>query len=167
MNDETKTPEASTETGLEQDYVSAIEELKAGSVEKSKYDALQAECSKLIKALANGERPEGSTQPAAKPNMQELRAQMCDLASKGAPNIEVVSKALEMVDAAAELGLPHPFIPSGSQITATAEDYDAAERVTTKLRELVDACGGNNDIFTATLMSQLVDVPVTARRGLR
>lgn len=167
MNDETKTPEGSTETGLEQDYVSAIEELKAGSVEKSKYDALQAECSKLIKALANGERLEGSTQPAAKPNMQELRAQMCDLASKGAPNVEVVSKALEMVDAAAELGLPHPFIPSGSQITATAEDYDAAERVTTKLRELVDACGGNNDIFTATLMSQLVDVPVTARRGLR
>ena len=167
MNDETKTPEVSTETGLEQDYVSAIEELKAGSVEKSKYDALQAECSKLIKALANGERLEGSTQPAVKPNMQELRAQMCDLASKGAPNVEVVSKALEMVDAAAELGLPHPFIPSGSQITATAEDYDAAERVTTKLRELVDACGGNNDIFTATLMSQLVDVPVTARRGLR
>lgn len=167
MNDETKTPEVGTETGLEQDYVSAIEELKAGSVEKSKYDALQAECSKLIKALANGERLEGSTQSAAKPNMQELRAQMCDLASKGAPNVEVVSKALEMVDAAAELGLPHPFIPSGSQITATAEDYDAAERVTTKLRELVDACGGNNDIFTATLMSQLVDVPVTARRGLR
>ena len=167
MNDETKTPEVSTETGLEQDYVSAIEELKAGSVEKSKYDALQAECSKLIKALANGERLEGSTQPEAKPDMQKLRAQMCDLASKGAPNVEVVSKALEMVDAAAELGLPHPFIPSGSQITATAEDYDAAERVTTKLRELVDACGGNNDIFTATLMSQLVDVPVTARRGLR
>ena len=167
MNDETKTPEISTETGLEQDYVSAIEELKAGSVEKSKYDALQAECSKLIKALANGERLEGATEPAAKPNMQELRAQMCELAAKGAPNVEVVSKALEMVDAAAELGLPHPFIPSGSQITATAEDYDAAERVTTKLRELVDACGGNNDIFTATLMSQLVDVPVTARRGLR
>lgn len=167
MNDETKTPEVGIETGLEQDYVSAIEELKAGSVEKSKYDALQAECSKLIKALANGERLEGSTQPTSKPNMQELRAQMCDLASKDAPNVEVVSKALEMVDAAAKLGLPHPFIPSGSQITATAEDYDAADRVTTKLRELVDACGGNNDIFTATLMSQLVDVPVTARRGLR
>lgn len=161
MNDEMNKVDATVE-GNEKDYIDTIQELRDNTVEKTKYDALRAENAKLIKALANGERLEGTAQPVQKPSAEALKKELCEMARQGARNVDMVSKYMELRQVLLdETGIDY-FVPMGSQYNTTAEDVAAAKRVADAYESILEASQGNNDIFTATLMSRTAETPLVA-----
>ena len=74
----------------------------------------------------------------------------------------MVSKYMELRQVLLdETGIDY-FVPMGSQYSTTAEDVATAKRVADAYDSFLDASDGNNDIFTATLMSRTAETPLVA-----
>lgn len=130
-----------------QDYLKAIQDLKQNSVDRSEYDKLKAENKKLIDAVVNGQtvKVEGE-------KYRELNTIREELFNHEHNNLDYVKLALELREALIAKGEPDPFLPMGSQITATPEDVAAAERVAKVYQECVDYADGDSALFTQELM---------------
>lgn len=128
------------------DYIAAINELKANSVDRSKYDALKAENKKLLQAVVNGQQIEGQVQ-AEQPSIDELRSKLFRSEDNSLTNLEYIDTALKLRTALIEKGEPDPFVPTGSKYNPTQSDYEKAERVATILQEMVDDSQGDPHVF--------------------
>lgn len=137
-----------TGTGVEDntDYIAAINELKANSVDRSKYDALKAENKKLLQAIVNGQGNEGQI-VVEKPSIEELRSKLFKSEDSSLTNLEYIDTALKLRAALIEKGEPDPFVPTGSKYNPTQADYEKAERVATILQEMVDESEGDPHVF--------------------
>ena len=131
-----------------QDYLTAIKELKQNSVNRQEYDKLKAENRKLIDAVVNG---------------QQLNAEVVDqhrdpdvireeLFNHEHDNLNYVKLALELRSSLIAEGKPDPFLPMGSQISPTAQDEIAAEKVAEIYQECIDYADGDSKLFTQELM---------------
>lgn len=137
------------------DYISAIKEMKANSVDRSVYDKLKSENKQLLDALINGQQID---LPKEEPvDVNELRKELFNKDGH-LTNLEYVSKALKLRDALIEQGERDPFLPYGDRVNLTAEHYDKAEQVATVLKECVDFADGDSGIFTAELQRRTKDV---------
>lgn len=143
------------ETDTAPDYISAIKEMKANSVDRSVYDKLKSENKQLLDALVNGKEIEFSKEEPV--DIVKLRK---DLFNKDGhmSNLEYVSTALKLRDALIEQGERDPFLPYGEKVNLTAEHYDKAETVATVLKECVEFADGDSGIFTAELQRRTKDV---------
>lgn len=128
------------------DYIAAINELKANSVDRSKYDALKAENKKLLQAVVNGQGIEGQVQ-VEQPSIDELRVKLFRCEDNSLTNLEYVDTALKLRTALIEKGEPDPFVPTGSKYNPTQADYEKADRVATILQEMVDDSQGDPHVF--------------------
>lgn len=128
------------------DYIAAINELKANSVDRSKYDALKAENKKLLQAVVNGQQIEGQVQ-AEQQSIDELRSKLFRSEDNSLTNLEYIDTALKLRTALIEKGEPDPFVPTGSKYNPTQSDYEKAERVATILQEMVDDSQGDPHVF--------------------
>lgn len=128
------------------DYIAAINELKANSVDRSKYDALKAENKKLLQAIVNGQGNEGQI-VVEKPGIEELRTKLFKSEDSSLTNLEYIDTALKLREALIEKGEPDPFVPTGSKYNPTQADYEKAERVATILQEMVDESEGDPHVF--------------------
>ena len=146
MTDEKLTNETGTEVVDNTDYIAAINELKANSVDRSKYDALKAENKKLLQAVVNGQQIEGQVQ-AEQPGIDELRSKLFRSEDNSLTNLEYIDTALKLREALIEKGDPDPFVPTGSKYNPTQSDYEKAERVATILQEMVDDSQGDPHVF--------------------
>lgn len=143
------------ETDTAPDYISAIKEMKANSVDRSVYDKLKSENKQLLDALINGQQID---LPKEEPiDVDDLRKKLFNKDGHMS-NLEYVSNALKLRDALIEQGERDPFLPSGEKVNLTAEHYDKAEQVATVLRECVDFAEGDSGIFTAELQRRTKDV---------
>lgn len=137
------------------DYISAIKEMKANSVDRSVYDKLKSENKQLLDALINGQQID---LPKEEPvDVNELRKELFNKDGH-LTNLEYVSKALKLRDALIEQGERDPFLPYGNRVQETAEHYDKAAQVATVLKECVDFADGDSGIFTAELQRRTKDV---------
>lgn len=142
------------------DYLNAIQELKANSVDRKQYDKLKAENQKLLDALVDGKQID--VPKKEEPNIPELRKKLFggDLS-----NLEYVDAALKLRDALIEKGETDPFLPIGDKVNLTQDTIDKAEHVANVLKDCVEFADGDSGIFTAELQRRTVDSnPLLGRR---
>lgn len=152
------------EQGTEQepDYIEQIEQLRANSVSKEKYNKLVAEHNKAMNALINGGQLE--QKPVEKRSAEEVRKELFN--GEQHSNLHYAELALELRDAVIAEGGIDPFVPQGKKIKATREDYESAEMVADGLRRCIEYADGDSEVFTNELQ-RITDDVVINRRGYR
>lgn len=163
MAEEIKNSESQQEN-VEQDtnnYIEAIKEMKANSVDKAAYDKLKEENKQLLDALINGGQV-----------TQELQKEPVDIDSlrkrlfggeAELSNLDYMKTALELREALLDQGSPDPFLPYGQNIAPTDEDIRTADRVADAIKSCIDYADGDSEIFTNELQRIMVDTSPVKR----
>lgn len=142
-------------------YIQAIEEMKASTVSKEVYNKLRAENKKLLEALVSGQ--ELPTTPEEKPSIDELRKQLFDV-DGNMSNLQYVETALSLRDSLIEAGERDPFLPYGDKVDITSDTIATAEKVAAALKEMVDFAEGDSGVFTAEYQRRIKDVAIPRGR---
>lgn len=153
MNENEKNP--TTEETEENDYIQAINELKANTVDKSQYEKLKAENKKLLDSLVSGQTPE-IAKIVEKPDINELRKKLFN-PDNNLSNLEYVDNMLKLRNVLIENGEIDPFLPIGEKVEITADTVQKAENVAKALQDCVDYAEGDSGIFTAQLQRIMKD----------
>lgn len=157
MLDEEQTNVTSQTTGDDNNqYIQALNELKAKSVDREDYEKLKAENKKLLDSIING--TEIAQQPVEeKKSVEDLRKAYL---KEDQTNLEYITNTLKLREALMAEGKPDPFLPIGEQILPTDEDVAKAQQVAQVLQECVDYAEGDSAVFTNELQRRLVDVKI-------
>lgn len=139
------------------DYLATIQQLKQNSVDKAKYDALRLENKKLLDAVVNGIPVEVQSQ-VQKEDIQTLRNKVFNNPEQ--TNLEYITNALNLRNRLLEEGYEDPFVPQGTQISATQADYDRANKVATVLQEMVDEADGDPNVFLNEYQRRVKDTSI-------
>jgi hypothetical protein len=160
MNENNTNVNQETEN-TEIDYISAINELKANSVDREKYMKLKDENQRLLNTLVSGGQIEVPTEE--KVDINQLRK---ELYSDGGnlSNLDYWTKTMKLREALMDAGKPDPFIPQGKNIVATDSDRAAAQKVADGIQHCIDVADGDSSIFTNELQRITVDTIPTRRR---
>lgn len=142
-----------------QDYIQAINDLKAKSVDKAEYDKVKADNKRLLDAIVNGATADEEPKAPVLREPQEIRKELFT-SDASLSNLEYAQKALELRTSLIAKGETDPFLPSGKQILATNEDIEAANRVASVLQECVEYAQGDNAVFTNELQRRTIDVRI-------
>ena len=137
------------------DYLAAIKELKANSVDRAKYDKLKEENKKLLDTVINGGEYSGSQEDSSV-DIEQLRKNVFD--NPEPTNLEYVTNVLKLREALIEEGYEDPFVPQGNQIVATEQDRLLAEKVARELGDMVERANGDSQVFLAEF-NRRVKVP--------
>ena len=138
-----------TETIDNNQYIEALNQLKANSVDKAEYDKLKAENKKLLDSIVNG--TEVALPNVEKSSISDLRMKLVNSSEDGLSSLEYTETALKLRERLIEEGEEDPFVPHGSQYSPTQLDYDRAHRVAAILQECVDRADGDDATFLAEL----------------
>ena len=152
-----ETPSVSEQNNVENDsnhYIEAIKEMKANTVDKEAYLKLKEENKQLLNSLVNGEEIKGQ-EPEQKESIEELRSKLFGTKRKDLNNLDFVENALKLRNALMEDGQTDPFVPIGSKIKPTDEDFAKAKKVADTLQECVDYADGDPDVFTDELKRRI------------
>lgn len=142
------------------DYIAAINELKANSVDRKHYDKLKLENKRLLDTLISGGQIEQTKEVVDK---DKLRKELyVDKSCKS--NLEYWTKTMQLRDAIIEDGGQDPFCANGTKIAPTMEDFAAADRVAAGINHCIEVADGDNSIFTNELQRIMVDVPIPRRK---
>ena len=128
------------------DYLAAIKELKANSVDRAKYDKLKEENKKLLETVINGGEY-SSGQEDSQVDIDGLRKEVFD--NPDPTNLEYITNVLKLRTALIEEGYEDPFVPQGNQVVATENDRILADKVASQLQEMVDKADGDPHVFRA------------------
>ena len=144
-----------------QDYIDTINDLKANTVSKEKYDQLLAEKKDLVNALKNNSQI-NLVEPEKEVDIDELRH---DLFMSGKPmtNLQYVEKALKLRNAVLERDGVDIFMPNGPQYVYDQSDQDMANYVAQVYQECVDYADGDTQLFTQELSRRIKDDPLTIK----
>lgn len=151
--------------GAEEDttkkYLEQIENLKKNSISKEKYDKLMQENKSLLESIVNGTG--GGTETAEETvDLDKIRKDL--FGGKELSNLDYCKNALQLRDEILKSEGKDIFVGQGHQLTPTQEAYDSAQRVADVMRECIENCGGDSDLFTAQLMSRTNDVVIPKRK---
>lgn len=135
-------------------YIEAIKEMKANTVDKEAYLKLKEENKQLLNSLVNGEEIKGQ-EPEQKESIEDLRSKLFGTKRKDLNNLDFVENALKLRGALMEAGETDPFVPTGSKIQPTDEDFAKAKKVADTLQECVDYADGDPDVFTDELKRRI------------
>ena len=138
-----------TEETEENDYIQAINELKANTVDKSQYEKLKAENKKLLDSLVSGQTPD-IAKPVEKPDINELKMKLFN-PDNDLNNLEYVETMLKLRNALIENGERDPFLPIGDKVEITVDTINKAENVANVLQECIDLAQGDSGVFNAQL----------------
>lgn len=157
-----KQPDKKPQTAEE--YIAAIENLKANSVSKEEYDKLKQENTQLIKAVAGeGPAPEGvQEQGKVKPNKAELQKKLLEAGETNLTNAEFVETALLLRKTIIDEGGVDPFLPVGAKISPQTDDILKADKTAEILQSCLDEARDEDgkvdpDIFNAVLKKTIAD----------
>ena len=139
-----------TETVDNNQYIEALNQLKANSVDKADYDKLKAENKKLLDSIVNGTEI-AQSQLAEKADINELRKKLANSSEDGLSSLEYADTMLKLRERLLEEGEEDPFVAHGSQYSPTQLDYDRAHRVAAVLQDCVDRAEGDDATFLAEL----------------
>ena len=143
--------------GMETDYITVINELKANSVSLDKFNKVKEENRRLLNSLVNGESI-SQDQVKSRPSMESLRKDLYGSGSDSLSNLEYWTKTLELRDQIIESGKEDPFVPQGHNVLATDEDRAAAQRVVDVVKHCIDVADGDTLVFTNELQRRTADV---------
>lgn len=157
MTDETNNS-VSQQENVEQDtnnYIEALKEMKANSVNKAAYDKLKEENKQLLDALINGGQVTQELQKEPV-NIDSIRKKLFSGEAE-LSNLDYMKTALELREALLDQGSPDPFLPYGQNIAPTDEDIRTADRVAEAIKSCIDYADGDSEIFTNELQRIMVD----------
>lgn len=141
-------------------YIAAIEELKANTVSRDSYNKLRNENKQLLDALVSGKDiPQA---PVEKPSVSDLRKKL--FGGEDMSNLEYVETALALRNSLIEAGERDPFLPYGDKVDITAEQIANAEKVAAGLQEMVDFAEGDSGVFSAEYQRRVKDVAIPRGR---
>lgn len=149
-------------SGIEEtdsDLIDTIKALKENTVERSKYEKLQAEKKQLLDIVVNGTHVE---QEKPKKDVQACREKVFNKEDQN--NLEYWTNVLDLRDALIENGEPDPFLPYGHKILPTAQDIECADRVASVVRKCIDLADGDSEFFTNELQRRTVDISIPTRK---
>lgn len=154
----------SQQENVEQDtnnYIEAIKEMKANSVDKAAYDKLKEENKQLLDALINGGQVTQELQKEPV-DIDSLRKKLFSGEAE-LSNLDYMKTALELREALLDQGSPDPFLPYGQNIAPTDEDIRTADRVAEAIKSCIDYADGDSEIFTNELQRIMVDTSPVKR----
>ena len=134
-------------------YIEALNQLKANSVDKADYDKLKAENKKLLDSIVNG--TEVALPANEKESIDDLRKKLANSSEDGISSLEYADTALKLRQRLLEEGQEDPFVAHGSQYSPTQLDYDRANRVAAILQDCVDNAEGDDATFLAELKKRI------------
>lgn len=151
--------QTTTITNENNEYIDAIQELKANSVSRDEYNKIKEENKKLLDTLVSGGQIEVEEKPV---DLKELRNDLFN--KQNQTNLEYVEKTLKLREELMKRGEKDPFL--GNSINGyTEEDIAIANRVANGLQHCVDVANGNSAMFNAELERIMVDtLPINRRR---
>jgi len=149
--------EETTSTTTAEDYIEAIKSLKQNTVDKTAYDALRSENKKLLESLVNGEEIQPQNKILSE-SIDELRHDI--LSNDSLTNLEYWDKVLKLRSALLKRGDEDPFVPQGQKVSATAADYQTAEKVATIMQEMVDNAEGDPNVFLNEYQRRVKDTNI-------
>lgn len=141
-------------------YIAAIEEMKANTVSRDAYNKLRNENKQLLDALVSGK--ELPQEPVKAPSTDELRKKL--FSGEDMSNLEYVETALALRNSLIGAGERDPFLPYGEKVDITQEQIDAAEKVAAGLQEMVDFAEGDSGIFSAEYQRRVKDISIPRGR---
>lgn len=141
-------------------YIAAIEEMKANTVSRDAYNKLRNENKQLLDALVSGK--EIPQEPKNAPTPEELRKKL--FGGQELSNLEYVETALSLRNSLIEAGERDPFLPYGDKVDITAEQIDIANKVAAGLQEMVDFAEGDSGVFSAEYQRKVKDVSIPRGR---
>ena len=141
-------------------YIAAIEEMKANTVSRDAYNKLRNENKQLLDALVSGK--EIPQEPKKMPTPDELRKKL--FGGQELSNLEYVETALSLRNSLIEAGERDPFLPYGDKVDITAEQIDLANKVAAGLQEMVDFAEGDSGVFSAEYQRKVKDVAIPRGR---
>ena len=156
--EEEKKAVSGTESQIDtnQDYISALNEMKQNTVPKEAYDKLRADNKKLLDTIVSGQSLE-QTEVKEEVDVDALRKELFGKSRKDLSNLEYVDKALQLRKALMEKGEQDPFVmKAGRTSSPEAEDFKKAERVASVLQECVDIADGNDSVFDNEFQRRLI-----------
>lgn len=163
MADEIITPNPEQENQQEESMVDIITELRANTVPKDRYQKLEEDNRKLMKALANGETIQ--VEAPNTPDIEELRKNYLDFENK--TDLQIAKDTLALRNALIEAGEADPFLPNGKTVEITDQDIVDAQRVADLLQYAIDQSNGDSGVFSASLASKLVDTSLPGATNKR
>ena len=156
--EEEKKAVSGTESQIDtnQDYISALSEMKKNTVSKEAYDKLRADNKKLLDTIVSGQSLE-QTEVKEEVDVDALRKELFGKSRRDLSNLEYVDKALQLRKALMEKGEQDPFVmKAGRTSSPEAEDFKKAERVASFLQECVDIADGNDSVFDNEFQRRLI-----------
>mgnify|MGYP007037134677 CR=1 FL=1 len=142
-------------------YIAAIEEMKANTVSRDAYNKLRNENKQLLDALVSGK--EIPQEPKNAPSITDLRKKLFNV-DGDMSNLEYVETALSLRNSLIEAGERDPFLPYGDKVDLTPEQIASAEKVATALQEMVDFAEGDSGVFSAEYQRKVKDVAIPRGR---
>lgn len=145
----------------EQDTVAlakALQEARANSVPKEKYEQLEAENRRLVSEVINGGGAgNGQATPETKVDIKALREELYGPKSADLTNLDFWKKTLDLRNAVIEQEGYDPFLPHGAKIKPDDNDVERAEAVAKTVKECIDKSEGSSEVFTALLQQQIAN----------
>lgn len=161
MANETTNIETSTiEEMNNEQYIAAIEELKANTVSREAYNKLRNENKSLLDALVSGK--ELPQEPTKAPSADELRKKL--FSGNDMSNLEYVETALALRNSLIAAGERDPFLPYGEKVDITPEQIESAEKVAAGLQDMIDFAEGDSGVFSAEYQRRVKDVAIPRGR---
>lgn len=154
--------ELQPEQEQEESAADIINELRANSVPKDKYNRLVEENRKLMKSLANGEQIE--VKAPEKPDIAELDRALYTDDVQHLTDLEMISKTLQLRQALIDETGEDIFIPVGKRFAPEDSDIATAEKVADVFQQCVDAAEGDSRKFIRLLDDRTIDVPMPKKR---
>lgn len=146
-------------------YIEAIKEMKKNTVPRADYEKVQAENKKLLETLIDGGQAK-VVDAEEKVDADALRKELY-FSDKPMSNLEYVEKTLKLRKAQMEQGYQDPFLPTGTLVPLTQDDYNGAEKVAAILEECVEIADGDPHAFNMEFQRRLADTPTLARNKRR
>ena len=141
-------------------YIAAIEEMKANTVSRDAYNKLRNENKQLLDALVSGK--EIPQEPQKKESVSDLRKKL--FSGNDMSNLEYVETALSLRNSLIEAGERDPFLPYGDKVDITAEQIEMANKVAAGLQDMVDFAEGDSGVFSAEYQRRVKDVAIPRGR---
>jgi hypothetical protein len=161
MNEEQITP---VENQEDTDYVGMINELRANTVPKDKYDRLKVDYDKAMRSLINGDKVEVEA-PKTPEEINKLREIFTT--ENNVFGVEYWTSALEVREADMAMGRPDPFKGFGKMYQPDDADDVWPERVADVISQCLEIANGDDLVFANTLASRLNEGGIArpAKRG--
>lgn len=137
-----------------QDYIDTINDLKANTVSREKYDQLLAEKKDLVNALKNNSQV-NLVEPEKEVDLDELRHDL--FTDTSLTNLQFADKLLTLRNKILDEDNIDIFMGQGPKYVYNKEDQDNADLFGQVLEECLEIADGNNEVFMTEFGKRVAD----------